>query len=76
MQSSHTVPAFEDRLVQDRVSQILQTIWEAEFKACSYGFRPATGAHRALHELGRVITAEPTRYVVEADIKGFFDHAS
>ena len=68
------IPAFECRLVQDRVSQILQAIWEPEFKECSYGFRPQTGAHKALRELARTITCDPIRYVVEADIKGFFNH--
>jgi RNA-directed DNA polymerase len=68
------IPAFEDRLVQDRVSQILQAIWEVEFKACSFGFRPGRGAHDALRELAQTITCEPIRLVVEADIKGFFNH--
>jgi group II intron reverse transcriptase/maturase len=68
------IPAFEDRIVQDRASQILQAIWEPEFKSCSYGFRPGLGAHKALHELARGLTIEPIRYVVEADIKGFFNH--
>jgi retron-type reverse transcriptase len=41
------VPSFEDRLVQDRLSQILQAIWEPEFRDCSYGFRPGRSAHDA-----------------------------
>ena len=70
------IPAFECRLVQDRVSQILQATWEPQFKGCSYGYRPGIGAHKALHELARVITCEPIKYVVEADIKGFFNHVN
>jgi RNA-directed DNA polymerase len=66
------VPSFEDRLVQDRLSQILQAIWEPEFRACSYGFRPGRGAHDALRRVAEVITNERTQWVVEADIKGFF----
>ena len=42
------VPAFEDRLVQDRLSLILQAIWEPEFRNCSFGFRPGRSAHDAL----------------------------
>ena len=42
------VPSFEDRIVQDRVSLILQAIWEPEFRDCSYGFRPGRNAHQAL----------------------------
>lgn len=38
------IPSFEDRLVQDRLSQILQAIWEPEFRNCSYGFRPRRSA--------------------------------
>jgi len=59
------VPCFEDRLVQDRLSQI-----------CSYGFRPGRSAHDALRRVAEVITNEGTQWVVEADIKGFFDHVS
>jgi RNA-directed DNA polymerase len=70
------VPAFEDRLVQDRLSLILQAIWEPEFRNCSYGFRPGRGAHDALRRVAEVITNERTQWVVEADIKGFFDHVS
>jgi len=62
--------------VQDRLSQILQAIWEPEFRDCSYGFRPGRSAHDALRRLAEVITDEGTQYVVEADIKGFFDHVS
>jgi RNA-directed DNA polymerase len=70
------VPSFEDRLVQDRLSQILQAIWEPEFCDSSYGFRPGRSAHDALRRVAEVITNEGTQWVVEADIKGFFDHVS
>jgi RNA-directed DNA polymerase len=70
------IPSFEDRLVQDRLSRILQAIWEPEFRDCSYGFRPGRGAHDALRRVAEVITNEGTQWVVEADIKGFFDHVS
>ena len=70
------VPSFEDRLVQDRLSGILQAIWEPEFRDCSYGFRPQRSAHQALKRLAEIITLERTQWIVEADIKGFFDHVS
>jgi RNA-directed DNA polymerase len=50
------VPAFEDRLVQDRLSAILQAVWEPEFRDCSYGFRPGRSAHDALRRVAEVIT--------------------
>lgn len=68
------IPSFEDRLVQDRLSLILQAIWEPEFRDCSYGFRPGRSAHQALSRLNHIIEVERTQWLVEADIKGFFDH--
>jgi len=68
------VPSFEDRIVQDRLSRILQAIWEPEFRACSFGFRPQRNAHHALARLEEIVTQERTQWVVEADIKGFFDN--
>ena len=68
------IPCFEDRIMQDRLSGILQAIWEPEFRDCSYGFRPGRNAHQALKRLGEVITLDQTQWLVEADIKGFFDH--
>jgi retron-type reverse transcriptase len=70
------IPSFEDRIVQDRLSQILQAIWEPKFCDCSYGFRPSRNAHGALKRLAQIITNEETQWVVEADIRGFFNHVS
>jgi len=70
------IPCFEDRIVQDRLSLILQAIWEPEFQDCSYGFRPGRSAHDALRRVAEIITNERTQWVVEADIQGFFDHVS
>jgi RNA-directed DNA polymerase len=70
------IPSFEDRIVQDRTSLILQAIWEPEFRECSYGFRPGRNAHQALKRLAEIITIERTQWIVEADIKGFFDNVS
>lgn len=70
------IPAFEDKIVQDRMSQILQAIWEPEFRDCSFGFRPGRSAHDALRRVDEIIMNEKTNFVVEADIKGFFNHVS
>jgi group II intron reverse transcriptase/maturase len=68
------MPSFEDRIVEDRLRGILQAIWEPEFRECSYGFRPGKSAHQALARLNHIITEARTQWLVEADIKGFFDH--
>ena len=54
----------------------MQAIWEPEFRECSYAFRPQRNAHQALKRLAEVGTLERTQWIVEADIKGFFDHVS
>jgi RNA-directed DNA polymerase len=70
------IPSFEDRIVQDRLSRILQAIWEPEFSDASYGFRPQRNAHQALKRLTEIISTKGTQWLVEADIKGFFDHVN
>jgi RNA-directed DNA polymerase len=70
------IPCFEDRIVEDRLSRILQTIWEPEFRNCSYGFRPDRNAHQALARLDHIITKERTQWVYEADLKNFFGSVS
>ncbi len=70
------IPSFEDRLVQDRLSRILEAIWEPEFRDCSYGFRPGRNAHQALTRLDNLVEEQRTQWIVEADIKGFFDNVS
>jgi RNA-directed DNA polymerase len=68
------IPSFEDRIVHDRLSQILQAIWEPEFRDSSYGYRPNRGAHDALRRVAEIITDQNTQWVVEMDIKGFFNN--
>jgi RNA-directed DNA polymerase len=70
------IPCFEDRIVEDRLSRILQVIWEPEFRECSYGFRPDRNAHQALARLEHIITKERTQWVYEADLKNFFGSVS
>lgn len=70
------IPAVEDKLVQMALTQILNEIYEADFLDCSYGYRPGRSCHDALDQLGRILQQKWINYVVEADIKGFFDHVN
>lgn len=74
MQYEFTVPALEDKLVQTGLSRILQVIYEQDFIEDSYGFRPNRGCHDALRALNQTVSQRGTQYVVEADIRGFFDN--
>jgi RNA-directed DNA polymerase len=68
------LPTVEDKLVQQSVSQILQSIWEQDFLRNSYGYRPNKSAHQAVYSLGLNLQFKGYGYIVEADIKGFFDN--
>lgn len=68
------IPAYEDKIVQLAASKILNAIYEAEFLDMSFGFRPQRGCHDALKLLNYLIVARKVNYIVDADIKGFFDH--
>lgn len=68
------IPATEDKLVQTGVARILSTIYEQDFVPGSFGYRPNVGPIDAVRGLRRILRFENARYVVEADIKGFFDN--
>jgi RNA-directed DNA polymerase len=68
------IPALEDKIVQQAASQLLQAIYEADFLDVSKGYRPGRGARDASQELREKLFLERVHWVVEADIKGFFDH--
>lgn len=70
------IPCFEDKLVQRAVARVLEQVYEVDFLDCSYGYRPKRTCHQALDELGRTIQRKKVSYVVEADIRGFFDHVN
>jgi group II intron reverse transcriptase/maturase len=70
------LPAIEDKIVQKGIARILEAIYEADFMDCSYGFRPKRSCHQALKMVNDTIMFKPVSYVIEADIKGFFDHVS
>ena len=67
------LPTLEDKLVQQSVAQILSGIYEADFLPNSYGYRPNRSAHGAIHSLRLNLQYKGYGYIVEADIKGFFD---
>lgn len=68
------IPAIEDKLVQLAVTRILEAIYEQDFLRCSYGYRPHVGALDAIRTLTIKLQFGRYKYVVEADIKGFFDN--
>ncbi len=68
------IPVLEDKLLQLAVAQILIAIYERDFLPCSYGYRPKRGAHDAIRELTDALYRGRFQFVVEADVKGFFDH--
>ncbi|KHO61816.1 DNA polymerase [Thermoanaerobacter sp. YS13] len=68
------IPAYEDKLVQGIMADILNIIYEPEFLDISYGFRPNKSGHDALRQLNNIIQEKKVSYIVDADIKGFFDN--
>jgi group II intron reverse transcriptase/maturase len=68
------IPSYEDKIVQKGMNQILQAIYEQDFLNFSFGFRPGRGQHDALRALDEIMMKQPIRYVVDADIRGFFNH--
>lgn len=68
------IPALEDKLVQAGLVRILEAIYEGDFIDDSYGFRPGRGCHDALRSLSLEVEGGKVHYIVEADIKGFFDN--
>jgi len=69
------IPIIRDRVIQMAVKMVIEPIFEADFKECSYGFRPKRNAHQALDRI-RKDTSNKGWWVVDADIKGYFDNIS
>ncbi|MFZ0789878.1 MAG: group II intron reverse transcriptase/maturase [Chromatiaceae bacterium] len=67
------ISAFEDKIVQDALREVLQAICEQDFLDCSHGFRPGRSAHDALRVVNRVAHQGEMNWVLEADIVSFFD---
>ena len=68
------LPTVAGKVVQQSVSDVLQSIWEQDFLPNSYGYRPHKSAHQAVHSLQLNLQFKGYGYIVEADIKGFFDN--
>src|ERR1700680_4308188 len=70
------IAALEDKLVQQAVVTILHQIYEVDFQGFSYGFRPGRSPHQALDALYVGIQRKRVNWVLDADIRGFFDNVS
>lgn len=70
------ISSFEDKIVQKALTKVLEQIYEAIFLESSYGYRKGRTQHQALAKLGRTIQRRKVNWVVDADIRGFFDHLS
>jgi RNA-directed DNA polymerase len=68
------IPAIGDKVLQQCVRNILESIFEVDFPDCSFGYRKGLGPHDALKYLNKGISFGKVGYVVEADIKGFFNN--
>jgi group II intron reverse transcriptase/maturase len=67
------IPTFEDKVLQRAVAMVLEPIYEQDFKDCSYGFRPGRSAHQALDVLWRQAMHVGGGWVVDVDVRKFFD---
>ena len=67
------ISSYEDKLVEKAIAEILEIVYEPKFCNNSYGFRPKRNCHQAIKEVIEDIQYRKTNYVVEADIKSFFD---
>ena len=67
------IPTLEDKVLQRAIVMLLQPIYEQDFKPCSYGFRPGRSAHQALDDLQRQLMKNGSGWILEVDIRRFFD---
>ena len=70
------IPAYEDKLVQRATAKILNAIYEQDFYECSFGYRPNRNAHDALALVNKIVNKPRIEYVVDTDVRGFFDNMS
>ena len=68
------IPSYEDKLVQGVMADILNDVYEPRFPDCSCGFRPGRNAHQVVRYINQTLMTKKVSYVLEADIKGFFDN--
>ena len=67
------IPTFEDKILQRAVSMALEAVYEQDFHDCSYGFRPGRSPHQALDALWKSVMAMGGGWVLEVDLRKFFD---
>lgn len=67
------IPTFEDKVLQRAVVMVLEAVYEQDFRDCSYGFRPGRSAHQALDALWRQTMKTGGGWMLEVDIRKFFD---
>jgi RNA-directed DNA polymerase len=72
-QSADGVPTFEDKVLQRAVAMVLEAVYEQDFLDCSYGFRPGRSAHQALDAFQAMATRMAGGWVIELDIRKYFD---
>ena len=70
------IPAYEDKLVQGCMADILNEIYECKFLDCSYGFRSNRNCHQVIREINQEIMYKGGDYILDCDIKGFFDNVN
>jgi retron-type reverse transcriptase len=70
------IAALEDKIVQQAVVTVLNEIYEEDFRGFSYGFRPGRGQHMALDALYVAIKRKRVNWILDLDLKSFFDHIS
>jgi group II intron reverse transcriptase/maturase len=68
------IAAYEDKLVQDALRRVLGAVFEGRFRNSMHGFRPKRNCHTALRSLNVLIEKGRTNYIVDADIKGYFNN--
>lgn len=68
------IACYEDKIVQLALKKLVEAVFEPRFLDCMYGFRPGRSCHDALKTVNWVIEKKKINYVLDADIKGFFDH--
>ncbi len=70
------IPTFEDKVAQRAIVMVLETVYEQDFRSCSYGFRPERSAHQALRALHSAITWRGQHWVLDVDIQKYLDPVS
>jgi len=67
------IPAFEDKVLQRAVAMVLEAVYEQDFFACSYGFRPRRSAHQMLQALWEQAMKLRGGWLLKVDVQSYFD---